>query len=112
MSIKGILEKLNKLDKPNLLRYITYFCVCVLVLSNEVEDTRVEQSLLISLYSFDSIFSGAVWIDKLHSCVEGICFNVYQRNWKKTLSIFSKGTIAKNKKCYISDMNVIDLNYH
>ena len=41
-----------------------------------VEDTSLQQFLLSSFYLFHSIFSGIIWINKLHNCVEGICFNV------------------------------------
>ena len=55
----------------------------VWVLSNGVEGTPLQQFLLRSLFSFDSIFPAIVWIDKLPHCVEGIFFNVYQGNMKK-----------------------------
>ena len=54
----------------------------VWVLSNEVEDTLLQQLLLfVWLY-----FSGIVWVDKLYKSVKGIYFNVYQRNKRKALS--------------------------
>ena len=51
------------------------FDLMVRVLSNGVEDIPLQQFLLSSLYSFDSIYSGVIWIDKLDNCVEGIGFN-------------------------------------
>ena len=41
-------------------------------LANEVVDATFQKIFLSSLYQFNSIFSGLVWTDKLHSCVEGI----------------------------------------
>ena len=37
----------------------------VSVLSSEVENTPLQQFLVNSLYFFESIYSGIVWIDKL-----------------------------------------------
>ena len=39
-----------------------------------VEDASLKQFLMSSLYSFDSIFSGIVWIDKLNDCVKNNLF--------------------------------------
>ena len=69
------------------------FC-CILtlivwVLRNGGRKYTISAISLSGLYSLDSIFSGMVWIDKLHNCVEGICFNVSQGNTKKTFSHFS-----------------------
>ena len=44
-----------------------HFDPMVWVLSNGVKDTSLLQFLLTRLFSFDSIFSGIVWIDKLHN---------------------------------------------
>ena len=38
-----------------------------------VEDMSLQNFSLTNLYLFDSIFSGMVWITKVHNCVEGIC---------------------------------------
>ena len=65
LSIKGKLEKLDKLNKSNPLSYII-----------KAEDVSLQYFLLSSFHIFDSIFLGIVWIDKLHCCVEGICFNI------------------------------------
>ena len=77
LSIKGKLEKLDKLNKSNPLRYMinasknkTKFCHIFYLM------VWVQQFLLNSFHLFDSIFLGIVWIDKLHNCVEGICFNI------------------------------------
>ena len=56
----------------------------VSVFSHKVEDTALQQFLLISLYLCDSIFSRIVWSNKLHNYAEGICSNVYQGNRQKT----------------------------
>ena len=48
----------------------------VWVLSKRVEDVSLKQFLMNSFYFFDPIILGIVWIDKLHNCVEGICFNI------------------------------------
>ena len=61
----------------------------VWVLSKGVEDVSLQQFLLSSFYSFDSIFLDIVWVDKLHNCVEGISFKLQQGNTKKKLSDFS-----------------------
>ena len=45
-------------------------------LSKRVEDISLQQLLLSSFYSFDSIFLDVNWIDKLHKFVEGIRFNI------------------------------------
>ena len=86
LSIKRKLEKLDKLNKSNPLRYminanknkkiLSHFYPMVWILSKRVEDVSLQQFLLSSFYSFDSIFLGMVWIDKLHNCVEGNCFNI------------------------------------
>ena len=60
----------------NEIKVSSYFDPMVRVLSCGVEDTPLQHFLLSSIYLFDSIFSGIVWIDKLHNCVEDICFNV------------------------------------
>ena len=65
LSIKGKLEKLDKLNKSNPLRYMI-----------NAEDVSLQWFLLSSFHLFGSVFLGIVWIDKLHSCVEGICFNI------------------------------------
>ena len=86
LSIKRKLEKLDKLNKSNPLRYminanknkkiLSHFYPMVWILSKRVEDVSLQQFLLSSFYSFDSIFLGMVWIDKLHNCAEGSCFNI------------------------------------
>ena len=48
----------------------------VWILSKRVEDASLQQFLLSSFYLFGSIFLGIVLIDKLHNCIEGICFNI------------------------------------
>ena len=84
--IKGILEKLGKLNKSNPWRCISSsnskktnfagFWTHGLGLCNGGEETPFQQFLLSCLYVFDSIFSSIVWIDKLHKCVERICFSI------------------------------------
>lgn len=65
-----------------------------LVLSKRVVDATLQKMFLSSLYQFNSIFSGLVWTDKLHSCVEGIyllntgCYGngkmtLFQLSWQK-----------------------------
>ena len=67
LSIKGILEKLDKLSKFSPLTYMTNdsknkkiffpnFDPMVWVLGSGVQDTPLQQFLLSILYSFDSIF--------------------------------------------------------
>ena len=88
----------------------------VWVLSNWVEDTSLQQFLLSSLYSFDSIFifwlyySGIAWIDKLHICIQRICFIIYQGNRKKTPSHFSWERLQRGY--FVNNVNLTDLNYH
>ena len=53
----------------------------VWVLSKRVEDVSLQQFSLGNFYSFDSIFLGIVWIDKLHNCVEGINKETHKRNF-------------------------------
>ena len=72
----------------------------VWIITNEVEDTLLQQFFLSSLYLFDSIFSDIVWIDKLHNCVKRICFNVPGNGCKK------------EKKYFINNKNLVDWNYH
>ena len=81
LSIKGISEKLDKLNKSNPLRYMingskNMVWSMVWFLSNTIEETPLQQFLLGIIYLFDSIFSSIVCINKLHNCVEGICFSV------------------------------------
>ena len=58
----------------------------VCILSKRVEDVSLQQLLLSRFYSFEPIFLGIFWSDKLHNCVGGICFNISQGNTKKKLS--------------------------
>ena len=86
LSNKRKLEKLDKLNKSNPLRYminanknkkiLSHFYPMVWILSKRVEDASLQQFLLSSFYLFGSIFLGIVLIDKLHNCIEGICFNI------------------------------------
>ena len=91
LSIKGKLEKLDKLNKSNTFRDIInasknktknknkilpHFYPMVWLLRKRVEDVSLQQFLLSSFYSFNSIFLSIVWIDNLQNCVEGICFNI------------------------------------
>ena len=57
-----------------------------MALGKMVEDVSLQ--LFFIEYLFDSIFLGIVCIVKLHSCVEGICFNIKQGNTKKKLFDF------------------------
>ena len=82
----------------------------VWVLSNGVEDTPLKHFFLSSLYSLESIFSGIVWIDKLHNCVEVICFNVEQGSMEKTLFLLFMVLTAKTQKCLINTTNPLDTN--
>ena len=91
--IKGKLENWDKLNKSNPLRYMinagknkTNFHPIVWFLSKRVEDASLQQFLLSSFYSFESIFLVIIWIDKLHNFVGEICFNISQGNTKKKLS--------------------------
>lgn len=65
-----------------------------LVLSKRSSRCNFAKMFLSSLYQFNSIFSGLVWTDKLHSCVEGIyllntgCYGngkmtLFQLSWQK-----------------------------
>ena len=74
-------------------KILLHFNPVVWVMSNGVEDTPLRQFLLSSLYSFDFIFSGIVWIDKLNNIVKGICFNV-----KETGKKLFRVMVAKKKK--------------
>ena len=91
LSIKGKLEKLDKLNKSNPLLYIVnasknktknknkvlpHFYPMVWFLRKRVEDASLQQFLLSSFYSFNSIFLSIVWIDNHQNSVEGICFNI------------------------------------
>ena len=87
LSIKGELEKLDKLNKSNPLRYTInaskdktkfghIFTPMVWVLSKRVEDVSLQQVLRSRFYSFDAIFLGIVLIEKPQNYVEGICFNI------------------------------------
>ena len=89
----------------------------VWVLSNEVEYTPFKQILLNSRYSFDCIFSGLVWIDRLHNRVEGIYFNE-TGNRKKTLvttkqelDLFLLFVVVKRKK-HFNEKNLVNANYY
>ena len=57
----------------------------------------MQHFLLSSLYSFDSIFSDIVWIDKLHICVKGSCFNVYNETEKLYFLTFPGSGCKKGK---------------
>ena len=50
--------------------------VMLWVLGNGVVDTLLHYFLLSSRYSFETTFSGIVYIEKLYDCIEGICFNL------------------------------------
>ena len=67
------------------------------VLSNEVEETPVQQYLLCSLYSF-GYFAIIVSIDKLHNCAEGIHFSVKQGKRKKDIVTFHGYGCKEGKK--------------
>ena len=96
LSIKGKFEKLNKLNKSIPLTYminasknktkLSNFYPMVWILSKKVGGVSLQQFLLSSFYSFESISLSIVWIDKLHNCAGGICFNISQGNTKKKLS--------------------------
>ena len=73
------------------IKLLPRFYPMVWILSKRVEDVSLQQFLLSSFYSFESIFRGIVWIDKLHNCVGGICFNISQGNTKKKLSGIFQG---------------------
>ena len=88
LCIKGILEKLDKLNESNPLRYMIngsknkknliwpYFDPMAWIFSNEVKEKPLQQFLLGSFYLLEPIFSSIVWIDTLHNCVKGVCFSV------------------------------------
>ena len=57
----------------------------------------IETTFFISLYLFDSIFFGIVWIDKLDNYVKGVYFNVKETG-KRFLVM-----VAKTKKCFINN---------
>ena len=62
-----------------------------------VEDTPLQQILLSGIYLFNSISSSIALNDKLHNCVEGICFSTLQGNKKPAFSLFMV-TVAKREK--------------
>ena len=62
-----------------------------------VEDTPLQQFLIKCLYSLSSIFPATACIDKLHDCVEGIYFNVYQGNMKKAVCHVSRERLQRGK---------------
>ena len=64
---------------------------------NRMEDTPLKQLFFSSLYLFDSIFFGIVWIDKLNNYVKGVYFNVKETG-KRFLAM-----VAKTKKCFINN---------
>ena len=59
------------------------------VLNSGIEAVILQQFSLYRILYFVSIFSGIVWIDKVHNRVEENCLNVSHENRKKTLSHFS-----------------------
>ena len=69
----------SKIKKLNL----SHFDAMNWVLRNGVEETPLQQFLLNSFYSFDSIFSIIVWIDQQHNCVEGIFLQCLTKKQKK-----------------------------
>ena len=69
----------------------------VWVLISIAEDTPLQQISLKGIYLFDSISSSIALNDKLHNCVEGICFSTLQGNKKSALSLFMV-TVAKREK--------------
>ena len=90
--IKGILEKFDKLNKSNPLRYMINgtkikkpkFCCIFTPWSGSVAIQRkkhLQQFLLNSLYLFGYFWS-IVWINELNNCVEGI-FSVFNKETKK-----------------------------
>ena len=92
--IKGILEKFDKLNKSNPLRYMINgtkikkpkFCCIFTPWSGSVAIRRkkhLQQFLLNSLYLFGYFWS-IVWINELNNCVEGI-FSVFNKETKKRL---------------------------
>ena len=65
---------------------------------------KIIKNFLSSFYSLDSIslfwltdYSWIAWIDKLHNCVQRICFMFYQGNREKTLSHFSWERLQREK---------------
>ena len=59
------------------------------------------------------IFSSIVWLEKLHDCHEGIfSLTISPMGKKKALiSYHIIAIVTKRKKCFIKNMNLIDMNY-
>ena len=122
--IRGILEKFDKLNKSNPLRYMINgtkikspkFCCIFTPWSGCVAIRRkkhLQQFLLNSLYLFGYFWS-IVWINELNNCVEGI-FSVFNKETKKkdSFSLFVL-TVGKRKECFKKEKgnNFVDSNYH
>ena len=73
----------------------------------------MQEFFVSSLYLFDSIFSGIIWIGKLYNCDEETCFptNGCHGNRKRQFS-FIIGTVPKSKKRFFKIMNLTDINYY
>ena len=81
------------------LNFVT-FLLHDLDLSKRVEDVSLQYFLLSSFHLFDSICLGILWIDKLHSCVEGICFNINKEIRKRNFPTFHGNGCKEEKMLY------------
>ena len=72
------------------------------------------QSFFSSLYLFESNFSGIViWIDKLHDCDERTWLSnmVFIKTAKTRFPSYPRNACLEDK-CFIKNMNLVDMNYH
>ena len=76
---------------------VSHFCPIVWVLRKSVEDVSLPQFLLSSFYSFDSIFLGIIWIDRLHDCVEGFCSIFHKEIRKRNFLTFHGNSCYRGK---------------
>ena len=88
-------------------------------LSNRVADATVEQFFLSSFHLFHSIFSGLIWIDKLHICIKGLVLfnNGSYGNGKRTIFHYhSKGwkqgkMFHQRHESYTFELQLIKLSF-
>ena len=84
----------NKIE----IKILLHFDPMVRVLSCGVEDTPLQHFLLSRINSFDSIFSGIVWIGKLHNCALKYLFQCLRRKHEKDIFLLFMITVAKRGK--------------
>ena len=100
----------NKIQKNNLCRILNLFLRSG---SFAMGQKNLQQFFLKNLYLINSFSSGIVRINKLHNCVEGICFlnnGCYRMGKRRYFSYHSK--IAKTIKYFVKNMFLIYSNYH